>query len=257
MSDIILCQFLTSWYKNIVSSGLCGSNHDPVRLFFSAPRGTRPLEKFVCQTKTAICWEITNYKLPSSSTRPPRSRSLRGHSPLWRLYNSSDSLPPSHLSYHLRDWKQGPLRGRGDGTGRLPPRRTEIRVMSQIWQTQSLYGGLAGALPCCGSGIVGGINSELMQRTELLHMKTLPESLLAPSLGESTEDHMLRMWLTCWFVFGLSDICRPPAIWQRISCCTEIYSCVSSEVLAAWRIPMPVSSEHRLCTSLRINHKMQ
>lgn len=145
-----------------------------------------PHKMFVCQTKT--CWEITNWilskppsvpQLLSSTARTAMFRGLRGHSPPWGLYNSPVSLPPSHLGYHLCDWKQVPLRGAGDGAGRLPPQWTEISVMSQIWQTRSLYGGLA----LLWAGNSGGINSKLTQWTALRHMKPLPESLVGSKSG--------------------------------------------------------------------------
>lgn len=205
-----------SWYKNIVFLWLIVQwDH-----FFL------PHKMFFCQTKT--CWEITNWilsqppsvpQLLSSTARAAMFRGLRGHSPPWGLYNSPVSLPPSHLGYHLCDGKQGPLRGAGDGAGRLPPQWTEISVMSQIWQTRSLYGGLAGAWPCCGLGTVEELTASLLIGPRCATWNPSQSPWLAQSLAGSTEDHMLWIWASSSqtdMLFGPSDICHPPAIWPTL-----------------------------------------
>lgn len=114
--------------------------------------------------------------------------SLRGHAPLWRLYNSPDSLPPISVIISV----------------------TENKALSEE-ETTAQGGSLCGGhrLALChrsdkpglctrpGRGLAllwvgnsGGINSELTQRTALHHMKTLLVSLLAPSLAGGTDDHM-------------------------------------------------------------------
>ncbi len=95
-------------------------------------------------------------------------------------------------------------------------------------------------------GNSGGINSELTQRTALHHMKTLPESPLAPSLAGGVEDHMLRMWRsssqaeTGRILFGPSDI------HQRYDWCSaaaENHIYVLSECIPVF------PSFHRYCGS--------
>lgn len=120
--------------------------------------------------------------------------------------------------------------------GSVPSRRTEIRIMSQIWQSCSLYR-LSPGLAVLWVRNSGGINRELTQRTPLHHMKTLPESL-----AESSEDHMLRMWASNsqtdtsrQFLFGLSEIYLLSTCHMTIWCSTAAqkhsgkHECFSSQ----------------------------
>lgn len=102
------------------------------------------MKMFVCSTKSLIWWGINRTVPPSQLSDARGLCCVRGRSSLWWLYNGSD--PSSRLGYRL--WKQGALRGEGDGAGRLLPGRAEIGVMSQIGQTWPLYG----ASSCRGSG---------------------------------------------------------------------------------------------------------
>lgn len=116
----------------------------PADYFLLPPKDCNLIKIFVCQNKTPVCLEITTkwfQNVLQSLSAPVLSWEHCDVSKvilLW-LHNSPESIPPSYLSYHLCDWKQGPLRGRGNGAGSVPPRRTQIRIMSQIWQTRSLY----------------------------------------------------------------------------------------------------------------------
>lgn len=116
--------------------------------------------------------------------------SLRGHSPLWRLHNSSDSLPPisviisatenKALSEEEATAQGGSLRG-----------GQRLALCHRSDKPGLCTGPGQGPRPVVGRGTVGGINGELIQRTELHHMKNPPR---VPVGSESpSQDHMLRM----------------------------------------------------------------
>lgn len=123
---------------------------------FTASLLLQPRQNICLSVETAwICWETTKRELLGEvpvSAEDGDVHGLRGQSLLLRLHNHPQPHRPSFfpdLRYHLCFWKQGSsqsrrveggFRRRAGGWIRewVPQRRTQISIMSQIWQSRSL-----------------------------------------------------------------------------------------------------------------------
>lgn len=186
-------------------------------MIVSAFRGSQPHKNVYLSKLNSNLLRNNTLNLPSLRSLPPSSlsapvlcsedRDVRGHSPLWVLYNRSDSLPPISVIISVTENKalsEEELRTRG-GTLRGGQRLGLCHRSDK----PGLCAGLAGGLALLWVGNSGGINSKLIQWTALPGIKTFPEwvPVCSKSVWKHRGSHAANVTDASGPVlFGLSDI---------------------------------------------------